>query len=292
VKISLKIFITLIVVALFVSQVNSVYKFEKKNKIFFYENKKVCEKSWIDISWIMKDKHIQEMSLSCEISATADILSFLMSKKVTEKELLEKLPKSQYNKFPEISTSIIKWWDPETGYVWYIDKLPNGKKARQRMMTGYWVLEKPIEKIINEYWFQTEIINKNDYYDNFWEKEHLTLLLQNLKKWNMVQLWWDICTNPKDYSWKEHRCFYNWEPSWNKKRKITWEYKDKNWNIVKYNWLNWEHAFYLLWFIWDINNPKRIIVWDTFTGKHTYPTKEWLRKWRKMQYRSILIYAK
>jgi len=289
VKLSLKIIITFIVLISFISQVNSVYRFNKKN--YFYYTKNAYFSEEIDISNKIKQKHIQEMSLSCEISATADILSFLMSKKIDEKELLKKLSKSQYNKLPVYQKWKKYWWNPNEGFIWYIDKLPNWIKASQRKMTGYWVLEKPIQKIFNNYWFKTLVINKNDYYKNFSEKEHLTLILQNLKIWNMVQLWWDICTNPKYYSGKEHKCFYNWEKTWNKERKISWNYKNKNWNIIEYNGLNWEHAFYLLWFKWNINNPSHIIVWDTYTWKHTYITSEWMRKWWKMQYRSIIVYA-
>jgi hypothetical protein len=28
------------------------------------------------------------------------------------------------------------------------------------------------------------------------------------------------------------------------------------------------------------------------TGKHTYPIKEWIRKWNKMENKSIIIYKK
>ena len=60
--------------------------------------------------------------------------------------------------------------------------------------------------------------------------------------------------------------------------------------LKEIQWLNWEHAFYLLWYKWGTENPTHIIVWDTNTWKHTYATKEWLRKWGKMQDRSIVVY--
>ena len=293
-KISLKIFITILIITVFINQVNSVGKhrnFGKKSFITTKKNNFICENS-LDITSKMKQKHIQEMSLSCEISATADILSFLLSKKITEKELLKKLEKSEYNKIPQKNKWEIYWGNPEEGFVWYIDKIPNWEIARQRKITGYWVLEKPIEKIINNYWFKTTTISKYDYSKKFNEKNHLKLILENLKKWNMVQLWWDICTDPKYYSEKEHICSYNWKLSWNQNRDIYWNYIDKNWNKVKYKWLNWEHAFYLLWYKWEIDNPTHIIVWDTFTGRHTYVLSEWMRKWKKMEYRSIIIYKK
>jgi len=263
-----------------------------KWKVFkIYNYSKIEDNVWIDISSKMKYKNIQKRSLSCEISATADILSYLTAREIKEDYLLKALPKSKYGKLPFYVKGQKYWWNPNAGFVWYIDKTPNWTKASQRKMTGYWVLEKPIEKIANKYWFKTKIITQFDYSPNFTNKEHLSKILEELNKWNMVQLWWDICTNPKFYSWKEHSCFYNWKPSWNSKRKISWNYINKDWKIVKYVWLNWEHAFYLLGYKWNINNPTHIIVWDTYTWKHTYKTEEWMRKWKKMQYRSIIIYS-
>jgi len=254
-------------------------------------NKEILrEYVWLDITDSLNIKTIQKRSLSCEISATADILSNMIWKKIDEDLLLSKLSKSYYNSFPINKKWKKYWWNPQEWFVGYIDKLPNWEIARQRHMTGYWVLEKPIEKIFNSYNFKTKIISLYDYTPEFSKKEHTTLILKELEKWNMVQLWWDICTNPKYFDWEENGCFYEWKPSWDDERKISWYYKDKNWKEVKYTWLNWEHAFYLLWYKWNINNPTHIIVWDTYTWKHNYVTKEWMRKWERMQYRSIIIY--
>jgi len=280
------------------SAINSVNSIDEKKTIIQYFNyktnisKNVCLQNEVNKSYYIKNKNLQKMSLSCEISAASDILSYLENKKITEKDLLKKLSKSEYNKLPKYKNNQFSWWDPIEWFVGYIDKLPNGRKAMQRKMTGYWVLEKPIAKIFNSYWYKTQIINSYDYNKNFDAKKHLSLILQEFKNWNMIQMWWDICTNPKYYSNKEHKCFYNWELSWNKERKISWKYKDINWNTVIYNWLNWEHAFYLLGFKWTIQNPTDIIVWDTYSWLHIYPTNEWMRKWWKMQYRSIIIYNK
>lgn len=294
----IKTFATLIIITSAINQVNSVWIIEKKwainNKSIFvnkYANL-MCQENILDISKKLKYKRIQNKSLSCEISATADILSYLLHKNVTEDNLLKFLDKSEYKKLPKIINWKKYWWNPNIGYVWYIHKLPNWEKARQRKMTGYWVLEKPIKKIFDKYWFKTKIINKFSYNSIFSKKEHLKLILKELEKWNMVQLWWDICTNPKYYNNKEHKCYHNWKPSWNQNRSLIWYYKDQNWKEKKYVWLNWEHAFYLLWYKWEIDNPTYIIVWDTYTWKHTYPTNEWMRKWQKMQYRSIIIYSK
>lgn len=297
-KSNLKVFIILIAFFLLITKANSVYdsnfNYTPENKIFFYKKFKnnICENQWKYIGEKIKYKHLQKKALSCEISASADILSYLTWKKITEDILLKKLSKSQYKQLPQKDKNMKLWWNPEEWFVWYIDKLPNWNIARQRKMTGYWVLEKPIVKIFNSYGFKTQIINKYNYSKNFNQRDHLILILNEFKKGNMIQFWWDICTNPKYYSWKEHKCFHNWKLSWNQNRKISWNYIDEKGNIVKYIWLNWEHAFYLLWYKWDINNPTDIIVRDTYTGLHTYPTNEWMRKWSKMQYRSIIIYAK
>lgn len=264
---------------------NKFYNFLTKSKNISNQNR------WIDISKNMLYKTIQKRALSCEISATADILSYLTWWEVKEENLLWILPKSDYNTLPQNKNWKTYWGNPNSGFVWYIDKLSNWTKASQRKMTGYGVLEKPIEKIINNYWFKTKVITKFNYKPDFGKKEHLKLILEELKKWNMVQLWWDICTNPKYYNWKENGCSYKWKPSWDYKRQISWYYTNEKGEEKKHIWLNWEHAFYLLWYKWDIENPTHIIVWDTYTEKHTYVTSEWMRKWQKMQYRSIVVYA-
>ncbi|MDQ7010123.1 MAG: C39 family peptidase [Candidatus Gracilibacteria bacterium] len=293
-KISIQIFIILITIFIYINQVNSVIKENNIQKYFFYEkinNKNICIPNGFNKSNFIKNKTIQKRALSCEISAASDILSYLKGEKISEDILLNKLEKSEYNTLPKYKNENLSWGNPEEGFVGYIDKLPDGKTARQRKMTGYGVLEKPIEKIFNSYGFKTQVINKYDYTDTFNEKDHLELLLQEFKKGNMIQLWGDICTNPEFYSGKEHECYYAGKPSWNDDRIISWEYKDKNGNVIKYNGLNGEHAFYILGYKGTVNNPTDIIVWDTFTGEHTYPTSEWMRKWKKMQYRSIIIYS-
>jgi hypothetical protein len=249
----------------------------------------LLEKEWFDISSKMKYKTKQNTPLSCEVSATGDILSYLIWKKVEEKDVLSFLDKSDfYNKIAIEKKWKIYWWNPDVWFVWYIDELSNWIKATQWTLTWYWVSEYPISKVIKKYWFETKIISEKNYKENFWEKEHLSLILETLEKWNMVQLWWDICTDPKYYSWKETFC-KSW---WNNDRKLEWNYIDKEWKEHKYVWLNWEHAFYLLWYKWNIKNPTHIIVWDTYSWKHTYITSEWLRKWEKMSYKSVIVYKK
>jgi hypothetical protein len=70
---------------------------------------------------------------------------------------------------------------------------------------------------------------------------------------------------------------------------LEWYYKDDYGNLFKHEWLAWEHAFYLLWYKWSVNNPSSIIVWDTMFWELEIPTSEWLRKWNLMQNRSIII---
>jgi len=245
------------------------------------KNIKIEKYNWKDISNILKQKHLQKMPLSCEISATSDILSYLKKKEIKESEILNKLEKSKYNELPNKNKKWERiWWNPQEGFVWYMNKLPNWRKATQGYMTWYGVLENPINNIYKNYWFKTKIL-KN------W---NISDILEELEKWNMIQLWWDICTNPKFYNWKEVICRKKWKLTWDKDRKLIWKYLNKKWKYINYSWLNWEHAFYLLWYKWSYLKPSHIIIWDTMTWKHIYPTSEWMRKWWKMQYRSIIIY--
>ena len=63
---------------------------------------------------------------------------------------------------------------------------------------------------------------------------------------------------------------------------------DENY-IRTIKWLNGEHAFILLWYRWDINNPTHITVYDTLTWIHNYETSEWIRKWWQLNNRSVII---
>ena len=244
-----------------------------------------------DITESLAVKTIQKRSLSCEISAAADILSHYEWTVINEDSLLEILPKSWYNTLPKKDTNWkLQWWNPEEGFVWYIDLLPDWQIARQRKMTWYWVLERPIEKIFNTYGYSTLVLNENQHSDSFTPEKHLTYILKELRKWNLSEVWWDICTDPKYYSGKEHKCFYDWEPNWNKDRTVSWYYKNRKWEDTLYNGLIWEHIFYILWYEGTVQNPENIILWDTYTWKHTYPLSEFMRKWKLMQYRTITIF--
>ena len=77
--------------------------------------------------------------------------------------------------------------------------------------------------------------------------------------------------------------------SLDKDRTITWNSVGPNLEKIPVSALNGEHAFILLGYVGMIDSPTQIIVWDVNTGKHTYPTTEWMRKWSKMQNRAIII---
>jgi len=253
----------------------------------------------LDISNKFPYKRIQQKELSCESSATADIISAINWYKITEDDIISRLPKSDfYNKIAVMSWWKRIWWDPDKWFVWYIDKY-KWKWALQYKYQWYGVNELPIQKVYSEYWIKTEIINEFNQIEKWFNyKKHLTYLLISLNEWKFIQLWGDICTYPEFEDWQYKKLtqsladkWYNWLNNClypKSSRVLTWYAKEKDWSYSKIEWLNWEHAFYLLWYKWWVENPTHIIVWDTNTWKHTYKTEEWLRKWWKMQYRSII----
>lgn len=278
-------------------QVN--YKWKIYNTIYKYKPK---FKQNLDISNNIKIKRLQKMPLSCELSVAADILTHLTSKNVQEEDILLRIDKTYLNKTSEKYDNKIFWWNPNAWFVWYIDYYWDKKqnKPAQRNMTWYWVYEKPIAQIYAQYWFEYEIISKQNYKSELDEKKHLTILLKNLEKWNMVQLWWDWCTKNDFDDWTINKLDINQEKvdkniyaknycaTTDIDRKIEWYYYE-DWQLKKNIWLIWEHSFYLLWYEWWVENPTKIIVWDTDTGYHKYDTKEWMRKWNLMDNKSIIV---
>lgn len=230
-------------------------------------------------------KNYQQRALSCEISATTDIMNFYW-KQVTETQLITDISKSMAESLPYEENWYKIWGNPNAWFVWYIDKLPDGTKASQSKYTWYWVLEKPIEELYKKYGFETRIVTKNSYWKELNEQKHLQLLLENLVDWNMVQLWGDyFCDFDIVNKTQTKTC----KPAKSTNRMLEWYYKDDYGNLFKHEWLAWEHAFYLLWYKWSVNNPSSIIVWDTMFWELEIPTSEWLRKWNLMQNRSIII---
>jgi hypothetical protein len=248
----------------------------------------------LDISYKFKYKSIQKYDLSCEISAASDIMSAILWKKIEEDELIEKMDKSSfYWKKPIAYKWQRLWWDPNDWFVWKIDN------AHQNDYTWYWVLEKPILKLYYKYSIMRKAITNSNYTNSYKQNEHLRELFMELHKWNFVQLWWDYLTNPAEEDWKSSKKITveqanmwlngkNYAKTWNKDRRIYWNYM-KDAKLYEHVWLNWEHAFYLLGYEWSIENPSKVIVWDTQTGKHKYSLKEWMRKWNLMQNRSLII---
>lgn len=255
-----------------------------------------------NIFWDVFDVHLQEKALSCEISATADILSTLLGKKISEQSLLDILPKSSYyNALPLKNGTNTLWGNPQEGFVWYIDNSWS-IIAKQKLMTGYGVYEKPIASVYQSFWLKTQILTQELHSSDYTKEEHLSYLLQKLSLWDMVQLWGDWCTK-EEYDdgilsskneltpsnailgiSAKNSCYNIGEA-----RELKWNYIDKNGKEKEHIWLDGEHAFILLGWKWDIKNPSHIRVWDTDTWYHIYPLREWMRKWEKMQYRSIVI---
>lgn len=256
----------------------------------------------LDISSMIKHKRIQNKPLSCELSVTADILTHLKWKNVTEDDILDKIDKTYFNKLPYTYENKLFWGNPNKWFVWYIDYYWENEitKPTQRDMTWYGVYEKPIGNVYKEYGLNYNIITKDNHNNNFTAKSHLTFLLKNLAKWNMIQLWGDWCTRIEYDDWTINKLDITQEKVDNKiyaknyctstliDRKIEWFYIE-DYEIKKHIWLIWEHAFYLLWYEGWILNPKKIIVWDSDTGYHKYDIQEWMRKWSLMDYRSIII---
>ena len=258
-------------------------------------------KDFFDVSANLPFKRIQARPLSCESSAAADIISYFTNKNIDEFEVYDSMAKDM-DFISTKSSDNIFWWDPNKWFVWHIDYYWDNKniKPYQSKYTWYWVYEKPVAEVFEKYDLETIIINKKDHDDSFWEEEHLKFILNSLKSGKMVQLWWDWCTDPKYEDWVYESANFSQTDASNYKtarnscstffnnRTLTWFYRD-NWKLRIHKGLSGEHAFYLLWYEWDISNPEKIIVWDTDTGYHKYDTVEWMRKWGMMDYRSIVI---
>lgn len=304
-----------------------VHIYENNKKVFFHINTPNSQEIWeiiiknknkkiaiayktdiqtpekdLDISKNMIQKHIQNMPLSCEISAAADIISHLKWKNTPEKDLLVILDKSSFNKPHEKKDNMIVWGNPEEWFVGNIDYYGKNKvKPYQRLMTGYGVYEKPIVKVFQKYGLHAQSFNKNDFTQTFTQKQLLEKTLRRLNNGSMIQYWWDYCTDPdfedgildtKELIIEQTKQWYNSKnacSTFGRDRRMTWYYKDSDGSYKKHIGFSGEHVFYLLWYIGTPENPESIIVWDTATGKHTYPIKEWMRKWSMLDYRTIIV---
>jgi len=258
-----------------------------EDQIIFNSAENIEYKFEMDIYENMTYNRLQEKALSCEMSATSDILSHLEDKKILESSIINMISKSHYNELPKVENWKTIWWNPNVGYVGNIHEVSPGVKATQSWMTWYWVLEKPIANIYDRFNYKNKIITSQNYNESYNESDHLTEILKNLNAGNMIQLWWDYCTNP-EFEDTEN---INSCSKFGKNRKLEWYYKEDG-ELKLYTGLAGEHAFYLLGYKWWVQSPTDIIVWDTKTGKHTYPVEEWMRKWNAMENKSIIIYKK
>ncbi|MFA5916619.1 MAG: hypothetical protein WC850_00110 [Candidatus Gracilibacteria bacterium] len=276
------------------------YKGETRKFTYKYDPK---FKENLDILNKIKIKRLQKRPLSCELSVTADILTYIKGYKITEDKVFEKIDNTYLDKLPYTYENRLFWGNPNKGFVGYMDYYGDNNliKPTQRGLTGYGVYEKPISEVYDLYGVKNDIITKDNHNDSFTANSHLTFLLKNVAKGNMVQLWGDWCTR-EEYDdgtidkmqinqEKVNQKIYakNYCPTTLNDRKVEWYYIE-DYKIKKHTGLIGEHAFYLLGYEGGVTNPTKIIVWDSDTGYHKYDTIEWMRKWSLMDYKSIVIH--
>jgi uncharacterized protein YvpB len=233
---------------------------------------------------------LQKYSLSCEIAAMRAVYRALGYKR-TEDQIITTLP--FYNKPYDETTGI--WWDPDKEFVGLID-------GSQSKKTGYGIYETAIEKNFHQELgkylptLKTEAWNEVTRPVDHTDATHLTHLLDTLDTWWHVIIWWDWCTNPAH----EDGILGRDKKILTKLHPIPWKNTCKNWHINRdFIWktpegkevvaFNGDHVFVLLWYIGKKEDPSHIIVWDTDTGRHIYPTNEWMRKWWHIENRSLVI---
>ena len=105
---------------------------------------------------------LQEKSLSCESSATSDIIASLYWKSIHENEIIQALPKSlYYQALPEKHPDgITIWGNPHIWFVGYINH-SGDILAKQKLMTGYGVYEAPIAEVYKKIGLNTQILNRS-----------------------------------------------------------------------------------------------------------------------------------
>lgn len=247
----------------------------------------------LDLSKQYSHAKVQSYSLSCEYSALSAILTKISGKTYSEDFLINKSPKDWFGK-PAIMKNKIRYWgNPEIGFVGKINE------SHQFNYTGYWIYEKPLKKLVNSLGFSAKTLNKKEYIIET-PKSHLTALLREIESWNWVFLLADWCTDPQYddgqistkltnaelQNWlnQKNTCKY-----WQENRIMKWKTLE-NWKEIDFVGLSGDHAFILTGYEWIKENPTHIRVFDTNTGFHKYPINEWMRKWWKMDNRSLVIY--
>jgi hypothetical protein len=217
------------------------------------------------------------------VAALSMVLDSLWSPR-SEDELIAELP------FYLGAYSWGIWWDPDREFVGSIT-------GSQRLATGYGVYPEPLANIIKDE-FHTEIFSSQATGD-IGEKvarDKMSEYLSKVESGAKVVLWGDWCTTPEN----EDGILWGYKPSIIKLFPIAG--KNECQRVTKdriFRWktpegkdivgISWEHAFVLLGYVGKRDSPSHIIVWDTDTGRHIYPTDEWMRKWSALDYRSLLI---
>lgn len=75
---------------------------QKREEQIFNSAENIEYKFSLDITDNMTYNRIQEKSLSCELSATSDILSYLEGRKISETSIINMVDKDQYNQLPTV----------------------------------------------------------------------------------------------------------------------------------------------------------------------------------------------
>jgi hypothetical protein len=209
----------------------------------------------------------------------------------TEDQIIKTL--SFYNKPMDQERGI--WWDPDQEFVWLID-------GSQTKKTGYGIYELGIAKNFHDELgkhistLRTEAWNEFTRPIEETDQTHLTHLLESLDNGKHVILWGDWCTDPA----YEDGILERDKKIIKKLFPIPWKNTCKNWRINRdFTWktpewkkvvaFSGDHVFVLLGYIGKANSPSHIIVWDTDTGRHIYPTSEWIRKWDHIENRSLVV---
>ena len=233
---------------------------------------------------------LQKYRLSCEIAAMKAIYTALGYKK-TEDQIILTLP--LHNK--PYNTIDGTWGDPDLEFVWLID-------GSQSKKTWYGIYEPAIAKYFHDELsadipaLRTEAWNEFTRPKGYTDATHLTHLLGSLDAGKHVIIWWDWCTNPlyeDGILGRDKKTIARLFPisgkntckNWHINRDFTW--KTPEWKeIIAFNG---DHVFVLLGYIGKKERPSHIIVWDTDTGRHIYPTSEWMRKWDHIENRSLVV---
>ncbi len=245
----------------------------------------ILEKPTFDISNKYK-LTLQKYKLSCEIAALRMVIFSLTWESISEEEILSSFPIFEWKLWEDRV-----WWDPEKEFVW-------SYTGSQRANTGYGVYEAPLAEYLDG--LAIKGIISNIYTDEFiMPYDRLRKWLDAIHSGSRVILWWDWCTsldNEDGVVEKIDTYIFRFFPITAKNscdREV--EYRGISWYIKKWaliKWLSWEHVFLLLWYIGSIEKPTHIIVWDTDTGKHVYRYSEWMRKWKLLEYRMLIIHPK